>query len=171
MFTDGSNIVIASYDQLRTHINKFLVISYTSASTGVKSRERVWGAVVIDEAHLVKNPASKTAKSVFQLKSHFRIAISGTPIQNNVSLNTHIKLLFDHYLIIIIFNNYLIYLVVGGVVECNEFSTTGFSGITRLVYEGGGATRAEVYAGTAQAPLVGGSAHSRGGAGGGEAEI
>lgn len=82
MLTDGSSIVIVSYDQLRTHINKFL---FVPGPPDTKSKERVWAAVVIDEAHLVKNPISKTAQCVFQLKSNFRIAISGTPIQNNVS--------------------------------------------------------------------------------------
>lgn len=75
--------MIVSYDQLRAHINKFLYDSHASEFSS--SRERVWAAVVIDEAHLVKNPASKTAQCVFQLKSQFRIAISGTPVQNNVS--------------------------------------------------------------------------------------
>lgn len=77
--------MIASYDQLRTHMNKFLFEAQSSNSTSEGKKVRVWAAVVADEAHLIKNPASKTAQSVFQLKSHFRIALSGTPIQNNVS--------------------------------------------------------------------------------------
>jgi SNF2 family DNA or RNA helicase len=40
---------------------------------------------VLDEAHLIKNPKSATAISVKQLKSSVRLALTGTPIQNNVT--------------------------------------------------------------------------------------
>lgn len=43
-----------------------------------------WAAIVLDEAHLIKNPLSRTAQSVFQLRSRYRVAVSGTPIQNHL---------------------------------------------------------------------------------------
>ncbi len=41
-------------------------------------------AIVLDESHAIKNPNSKTAKTIFELKNHSkkRIIISGTPIAN-----------------------------------------------------------------------------------------
>jgi superfamily II DNA or RNA helicase len=44
----------------------------------------VWEAVVLDEAHLIKNPAAATTKAVGALQCKHRIALSGTPVQNQV---------------------------------------------------------------------------------------
>ncbi len=44
-----------------------------------------WNTVVVDESHLIKNPRSKTAQSLFMLKARFRIALSGTPVENHLS--------------------------------------------------------------------------------------
>jgi TATA-binding protein-associated factor len=41
--------------------------------------------VILDEAHIIKNGKSKTAKSVKQLKSDKKLILTGTPLQNRVS--------------------------------------------------------------------------------------
>lgn len=43
-----------------------------------------WNYCVLDEGHLIKNPAAKTTMAVKKLKSYHRLILSGTPIQNNV---------------------------------------------------------------------------------------
>lgn len=43
-----------------------------------------WNYCVLDEGHLIKNPAAKTTLAVKILKSNHRLILSGTPIQNNV---------------------------------------------------------------------------------------
>lgn len=45
---------------------------------------QVWEGIVLDEAHIVRNPSTKTARAIFQLRSLCRIALTGTPIQNHV---------------------------------------------------------------------------------------
>ncbi len=45
---------------------------------------RSWDVVVLDEAQAVKNPTTKTARAVRSLKSRFRIALTGTPIENRL---------------------------------------------------------------------------------------
>uniref|UniRef100_A0A8C4QY12 Helicase ATP-binding domain-containing protein n=1 Tax=Eptatretus burgeri TaxID=7764 RepID=A0A8C4QY12_EPTBU len=44
----------------------------------------VWDMMILDEGHKIKNSSSKTAKAVRAIPSKFRIALTGTPIQNNL---------------------------------------------------------------------------------------
>jgi hypothetical protein len=45
---------------------------------------RTWDAVVLDEAQAIKNPESQVARAAFGLQSHFRLALSGTPLENRL---------------------------------------------------------------------------------------
>ncbi|MGW7432415.1 SNF2-related protein [Streptomyces sp. NPDC054861] len=45
----------------------------------------VWGMVVADEAQHVKNPYSATARQLRTLEAKARVALSGTPVENNLS--------------------------------------------------------------------------------------
>ena len=44
-----------------------------------------WYYVILDEAQAIKNPGTKQTKAVKQLKSHNRIILTGTPIENKLS--------------------------------------------------------------------------------------
>ncbi|MEU9860694.1 SNF2-related protein [Streptomyces sp. NPDC047971] len=46
---------------------------------------RSWGLVVADEAQHVKNPYSATAKQLRTIGAKARVALSGTPVENNLS--------------------------------------------------------------------------------------
>jgi superfamily II DNA or RNA helicase len=43
-----------------------------------------WPAVVLDEAQAIKNPDSQAARAAFALQSDFRLALSGTPVENRL---------------------------------------------------------------------------------------
>ena len=43
-----------------------------------------WDSVVLDEAQNVKNPDSQVARAAFGLRARFRIALSGTPVENRL---------------------------------------------------------------------------------------
>ena len=43
-----------------------------------------WDAVILDEAQAIKNPDSQVAAAAFQLRSHWRLTLSGTPIENRL---------------------------------------------------------------------------------------
>jgi SNF2 family DNA or RNA helicase len=47
-------------------------------------REVDWAGVILDEAQNIKNPETKQARSARSLKSDYRIALTGTPVENNV---------------------------------------------------------------------------------------
>lgn len=46
--------------------------------------EREWSTVVLDEAQAFKNPATRRAKAAIGLRAGFRIALTGTPIENRL---------------------------------------------------------------------------------------
>ncbi len=44
-----------------------------------------WRGLLLDEAHTIKNSQSRQSKAVRSLKSEFRIALTGTPIENRLT--------------------------------------------------------------------------------------
>jgi superfamily II DNA or RNA helicase len=44
-----------------------------------------FATVVLDEAHTIKNFATKTSKATMNLRASFRVALTGTPIQNRLN--------------------------------------------------------------------------------------
>ncbi len=43
-----------------------------------------WSGVILDEAQNIKNPETKQAKAARALKAGYRIALTGTPVENNI---------------------------------------------------------------------------------------
>ena len=46
--------------------------------------EVTWGGIILDEAQNIKNPETKQSKAARGLKADWRIALSGTPVENHV---------------------------------------------------------------------------------------
>ena len=46
--------------------------------------EEEWDVIVLDEAQAIKNETSQTARAAFQLRGKFRVALSGTPVENRL---------------------------------------------------------------------------------------
>ena len=67
---EEADILVANYSQLRIKQQYFL------------SKE--WTAVILDEGQNIKNPQSKTAKTARSLNAEYRIALTGTPLENRV---------------------------------------------------------------------------------------
>lgn len=65
------DVVIASYG---------LAVTRNSTLSG-----RAWNGVVLDEAQAIKNHVAKRAHAVKKLISNFRIAATGTPVENRLS--------------------------------------------------------------------------------------
>lgn len=63
------DIVISTYGTMRSDVEMFLKAQFDY--------------VVLDESQTIKNPTSKIAKATLLLNSKNRIALSGTPMQNN----------------------------------------------------------------------------------------
>jgi superfamily II DNA or RNA helicase len=46
--------------------------------------QAAWDTVVLDEAQLIKNPESQVARAAYRLPARFRLALSGTPVENRL---------------------------------------------------------------------------------------
>jgi SNF2 family DNA or RNA helicase len=73
----------AFLEAVRNH--DLIVTSYSLLHRDIKSLQSVsWQIIVLDEAQNVKNPEAKQSKAVRQLEATFRIALTGTPVENRL---------------------------------------------------------------------------------------
>ena len=64
----------------------FVLTTYgTMRSAAPTLAQQPWGMVVADEAQHVKNPYSATAKALRTIPTPARVALTGTPVENNLS--------------------------------------------------------------------------------------
>ena len=62
-----------------------LLVSYPMLQIdGEAFAGKVWTTLVLDEAQAIKNAAAKRSQAVFALQATFRLAMSGTPIENRL---------------------------------------------------------------------------------------
>ena len=61
------------------------VTTYGMASRMTELRERTWDCLILDEAQAIKNPGTQQSKAVKKIPARYRIAMTGTPIENNLS--------------------------------------------------------------------------------------
>ncbi|MBW8844608.1 MAG: DEAD/DEAH box helicase [Burkholderiales bacterium] len=63
-----------------------IVASYALAQIDAEAfASRRWATLVLDEAQALKNAATKRAKSVAEFDAGFRLALSGTPVENRLA--------------------------------------------------------------------------------------
>lgn len=73
-----------------------LITSYGILLRDIRQLKQVkWSAVVLDEAHFVKNSATSTYKAALELDADFRLCLTGTPMENKL---TELKNIFDFLL-------------------------------------------------------------------------
>lgn len=67
----GADLVVTTYAVLRLEADAFAALE--------------WGGLVLDEAQFVKNPATKVHAAARGIRAPFRLAVTGTPVENNLS--------------------------------------------------------------------------------------
>jgi superfamily II DNA or RNA helicase len=66
--------------------NEVLLVSYTLLQLDAEGfAGRDWHTLVLDEAQAVKNAAARRSQAVHALRADFRLALSGTPIENRLA--------------------------------------------------------------------------------------
>ncbi len=92
-FTPGLRVVIhhgtgrAAASQIADEVASadVLLTTYGTAVRDIESLAEVeWGKVVLDEAQVIKNPASETAQQLRRLEARTRLVLTGTPIENGL---------------------------------------------------------------------------------------
>ncbi|MFE3515766.1 DEAD/DEAH box helicase [Streptomyces sp. NPDC059166] len=64
----------------------FVLTTYGTMRSGAEQlAAHTWGLVVADEAQHVKNPHSSTARALRTIPAPARVALTGTPVENNLS--------------------------------------------------------------------------------------
>jgi len=62
-----------------------VITTYGTAVRDIAALEDVaWSTLVLDEAQVIKNPASDTAQQLRRLEARSRVALTGTPIENGL---------------------------------------------------------------------------------------
>jgi len=66
----AGDLLLISYGLLQSEVDALSAISFAS--------------IVLDEAHTIKNVSTKTSQAAMKLQASFRLALTGTPIQNHL---------------------------------------------------------------------------------------
>lgn len=68
-----------------THYD-IILTTYGTVRNDLELLERFhFNYIILDESQIIKNPTSKVARSIYRLKGNHRLALSGTPIENNLT--------------------------------------------------------------------------------------
>lgn len=63
-----------------------VVVSYTMLQqAGEQFAAKHWHTLIADEAQAIKNATTKRSQAVFELNADFRLALSGTPVENRLA--------------------------------------------------------------------------------------
>ena len=63
-----------------------VVVSYNMVQlAGEQFAAKHWHTLIVDEAQAIKNATTKRSQSVFELNADFRLALSGTPVENRLA--------------------------------------------------------------------------------------
>ena len=71
----GADIVVTSYALLRLDFAAYQLVAQSSG----------WAGMVLDEAQFVKNPGSKVHAAALDLDVRFKLAVTGTPLENSLT--------------------------------------------------------------------------------------
>jgi SNF2 family DNA or RNA helicase len=73
----------------------FLTTYQTAVRDGEKLKKHPFSCLLVDEAHLMKNAETRVSRTIKQLRSQYRLALSGTPVENRLE---DLRSLFDFIL-------------------------------------------------------------------------
>jgi len=92
-------LAVSRYHGSSRHIDRKRDVFLTTYQTAVRDAEKLkaedFSMLLVDEAHLMKNAETRLSRTVKQLRSKYRLALSGTPVENRLE---DLRSLFDFIL-------------------------------------------------------------------------
>ena len=71
--------------EIKNKLSFLTITTYTTAA-GLEGLQKIeWNAVILDEAQAIKNAGTKQSKMIKKIPAYLRIAMTGTPVENNLS--------------------------------------------------------------------------------------
>jgi SNF2 family DNA or RNA helicase/uncharacterized Zn finger protein len=93
------SLTVARYHGAKRELDEqhdvFLTTYQTAVRDNYRLADRPFSLLIVDEAHLMKNADTLGAKTVKSLRSQYRLALSGTPVENRLE---DMRSLFDFIL-------------------------------------------------------------------------
>jgi len=93
------SLKVSRYHGSRRNLDKqhdvFLTTYQTAVRDAAKLKDEGFSLLLVDEAHLMKNADTRISRTVKQLRSKYRLALSGTPVENRLE---DLRSLFDFIL-------------------------------------------------------------------------
>jgi len=93
------SLKVSRYHGSRRSIDRqhdvFLTTYQTAVRDAAKLKDEGFSLLLVDEAHLMKNAETRISRTVKQLSSKYRLALSGTPVENRLE---DLRSLFDFIL-------------------------------------------------------------------------
>jgi SNF2 family DNA or RNA helicase len=90
---------VSRYHGNRRNLDREQDVFLTTYQTAVRDAEKLknegFSLLLVDEAHLMKNAETRISRTVKQLRSQYRLALSGTPVENRLE---DLRSLFDFIL-------------------------------------------------------------------------
>ncbi|MBO5947979.1 DEAD/DEAH box helicase [bacterium] len=87
--TFAPNITVSTYHGLERELDTTTDVIITTYTILRLDKEKLiktkWGMVIIDEAQNIKNSDTSQTKAVKELKTDFRVAMTGTPVENRLN--------------------------------------------------------------------------------------
>ena len=71
LFFDAVDVILTTYGTLRNDLDLFTSYQFHY--------------VILDESQVIKNPSAQISRAVCQLKSDYRLVLTGTPIENSIA--------------------------------------------------------------------------------------
>ncbi len=83
----------AALEKLLAEKTAFITVTTYGMAARIAGLQSVsWDCVILDEAQAIKNPLTRQTREVKKLSSHMRVAMTGTPVENDL---TNLWSLFD----------------------------------------------------------------------------
>jgi SNF2 family DNA or RNA helicase len=93
------SLIVTRYHGKGRQINEkhdvFLTTYQTAVRDTDKLKKKAFSMLLVDEAHLLKNAETRASRTIKHLRSNYRLALSGTPVENSLE---DLRSLFDFIL-------------------------------------------------------------------------